>query len=68
MAIKPTGEVVELAQVVQSEPPPALAAAPALVAENRLPDTASSLPFVALCGLLALIGAFGVRVASKRIL
>jgi hypothetical protein len=67
MAIKPTGEAVELAQVVQSEPPAALAAEPTLVAKNRLPDTASSLPLVALCGLLALIGAFSIRVATKRI-
>jgi hypothetical protein len=67
MAIRPTGEAVELAQVVQSEPPAALAAEPTLVAKNRLPDTASSLPLVALCGLLALIGAFSIRVATKRI-
>jgi hypothetical protein len=67
MAIRPTGEAVELAQVVQSEPPAALAAEPTLVAKNRLPDTASSLPLVALCGLLALVGAFSIRVASKRI-
>jgi hypothetical protein len=67
IAVKPTGEVVELAQVVQSEPPTAAAAAPALVAENKLPDTASSFPLIALCGLLALIGAFSVQVVSKRI-
>ena len=67
IAVKPTGEVVELAQVIQSEPPTAAAAAPALVAENKLPDTASSFPLIALCGLLALVGAFGVQVVSRRI-
>jgi hypothetical protein len=68
MAIKPSGEVVELTQVVQSEPPTKVAAAPTQVArvtENKLPDTASSLPLIALCGLLALGGAFGVRAVRK---
>jgi hypothetical protein len=68
MAIKPTGEVVEIAQVVQVAPPTRVAAAPApvLVAENKLPDTASSLPLIALCGLLALGGALTVRSIRKR--
>jgi hypothetical protein len=66
MAVRPTGEVVELAQVIQSEPPPEAAAAPAaLVAENRLPETGSSLPLIALCGLLALGSAFGIRAVRK---
>ncbi len=66
MAVRPTGEVVELAQVIQSEPPPEAAAAPAtLVDENRLPETGSSLPLIALCGLLALGSAFGIRAVRK---
>jgi hypothetical protein len=73
MGIKPTGEVVELAQVIQTTPPtPArVAASPAqatLVANNKkLPDTSSSLPLIALCGLLALGGAFSLRSVAARI-
>jgi hypothetical protein len=74
VAIKPTGEVVEIAQVIQTtpQPPTTVAAAPAqaavLVAENKLPATASSLPLVALCGLLAIGSAFGVRAMRKQTL
>jgi hypothetical protein len=71
MAVKPTGEVVEIAQVIQTEPAPVQVAAspvePTLVAENRLPDTASSLPLIALFGLLALAGALTVRSIEKRV-
>jgi hypothetical protein len=70
MAIKPTGETVEVAQVIQTEPVPAaattVAAAPNYPAE--LPATASSLPLIALCGLLALGGAFGIRSMRKQTL
>jgi hypothetical protein len=69
MAIKPSGEVVELAQVIQTEPPATVAAAPEQatpVAENKLPGTASSLPLIALCGLLALGGAFSIRSIKRR--
>lgn len=70
MAIKPTGEEVELAQVVT--PPPAHE----LVAETTeptqlakaLPTTASPLPLIVLFGLLALGGASALRLAQKRIL
>ena len=71
MAIKPTGEEVEMAEVVT--PPPAAeaaaveAAAPVVVAENTLPKTASPLPMIALFGLLALGGAFAVRSAARRL-
>jgi len=63
VAIQPTGEQVEIAQVVQA--PPAQAA-PALVAVNKLPDTASSMPLIALFGLLALGGALTIRSVRKR--
>jgi len=69
VAVRPTGEVVEMAQVVQSAPPATVAAAPAQVAQvadNTLPDTASSLPLIALCGLLALGGALTIRSMRKR--
>ncbi|MEP6962345.1 MAG: hypothetical protein ABI995_09705, partial [Acidobacteriota bacterium] len=74
-AVRPTGEFVELAQVIP--PPPAaakqVAAAPAqaapapvLLAQNtKLPETGSSLPLIALCGLLALGGALTIRSISK---
>lgn len=72
LAVKPTGETVELAQVIQTTPPPAVAVAaappPAQVAVNRLPDTASQLPLIAMCGLLALVGALTIRSLSKRVL
>jgi MYXO-CTERM domain-containing protein len=67
-AINPTGEEVQLAQVVT--PPPAeaeVAAAPApQEADRALPKTASSLPMIGLFGLLALGGAFALRMTSKR--
>ena len=71
MAVQPTGETVELAQVIQSEPAEttvaaAPAAAPTYPAE--LPATGSSLPLIALCGLLALGGAFAVRSIKQRTL
>jgi len=78
MAIKPTGEDVQLAQVVT--PPPAQiqiaqaqtrAIAPAtpvaIEAENRLPATASTLPLIGLLGLMALGGAFAVRAFARRL-
>lgn len=65
IAVRPTGEEVEVAQVVQSEPRETVAAAPIQVADNTLPATASSLPLIALCGLLALGGAFSVRAMRK---
>jgi hypothetical protein len=61
MAIKPSGEEVQLAEVVT--PPPA---AEELVAQT-LPATASPLPLIALFGLLALGGAFVVRAAARRL-
>ncbi len=70
MAIKPTGEEVQLAEVVT--PPPAQTevamtepATPA--SEKKLPATASLLPLIMLCGLLALGSALVLRVAEKRI-
>jgi|HubBroStandDraft_4_1064222.scaffolds.fasta_scaffold37726_2 hypothetical protein len=84
-AIKPTGEEVQLAEVVtppaELTAPPAevaaplaeVAAAPAEVtaatstADRTLPSTASSLPLLALFGLLALGSALALRVAEKRV-
>ena len=68
IAVKPTGEEVEVAQVIQSEPSPA-ATATAAAAPNypaELPATGSSLPLIALSGLLALGGALSLRSIRKR--
>jgi LPXTG-motif cell wall-anchored protein len=65
MAIQPTGEEVQIAQVVT--PPPAT-----LLAQNEpvrhLPATGSSLPLVALFGMLALAGALGLSLIQRRAL
>lgn len=71
-AIKPTGEEVELAQVVTPPPAAELTQSPAPVqtAQNRpetLPQTASPLPLMGLLGILALAGASLVGFAQKRI-
>jgi hypothetical protein len=71
MAVQPTGETVELAQVIQSEPAATTVAAAPAAAPNspaELPATGSSLPLIALCGLLALGGAFAVRSIKQRTL
>jgi hypothetical protein len=60
VAVQPTGEVVEVAQVVQAEPiVVAQAAAPAPA--PTLPATASGLPLIALSGLLALGAALAIK-------
>jgi hypothetical protein len=56
-AYQPTGDEVMLAEVVTPPPPAEMAAAAPL----PLPKTASNLPLVALCGLLALGGALFLR-------
>jgi hypothetical protein len=67
-AVAPTGDPVELAQVV--EPPPAVAADPEPVAQapaaDPLPKTASPLPLIALIGLLTIGAGFAISVFSKR--
>jgi len=65
MAIQPSGDEVQLSEVVT--PPPAPAAAPDDSADRKLPATASTLPLMALLGLLALGGAFAFRIAERRV-
>lgn len=60
LAIQPTGEEVELAQVVTP--------LPVVTAQAELPHSASPLPLIALFGLLALVGAFVLRLTQKRVL
>jgi len=73
VAVKPTGEEVEVATVVT--PPPAaelkpdVAPAPAPApAAPKLPQTESPLPLIALLGLLASGGAWALRLVQKRVL
>ena len=67
-AVRPSGEEVEIAQVVTPPPAETLVAqnTPAPAAEPELPKTASPLPLIALLGLLALAGALTLRVVEKR--
>jgi hypothetical protein len=51
VAVKPTGEEVELAQVVQSPPPAEIAVTKPAPLPEKLPDTASPLPLIGLIGL-----------------
>jgi hypothetical protein len=63
VAVKPSGEEVEVAQVVQTAP----AVEVAELAPAALPATASSLPLMALFGLLAMFGALALGLLQKRI-
>ena len=66
-AVRPSGEEVEIAEVVTAPPAAEVAqAAAAPAAEPKLPTTASPLPLIALLGLLALGGALTLRVVEKR--
>ncbi|HEY1204112.1 MAG: hypothetical protein ABSH46_23405 [Bryobacteraceae bacterium] len=70
MAAQPTGETVELAQVVTPPPaePVAVKAEPVQVAAAQLPKTGSELPLIELLGLLAMGGAWTLRLVQKRLL
>ena len=67
MAIKPTGEEVQLAEVVTT-PPAEIAPVQtaASTTPEELPKTASELPLIALLGLLALGGALTLRLVQKH--
>jgi hypothetical protein len=64
IAVKPTGEEVEVAQVIQSAPAPAVEAADQK--PDALPETASPLPLIALFGLLAMSGALALGMLEKH--
>jgi hypothetical protein len=67
LAVQPTGEDVELSQVVTAPPTEALVAtneAPAA----ELPKTASPMPLIGLFGLLALGAAFSLKLVRSRVL
>jgi len=69
VAVQPTGEDVELAQVVTPPPAPEPIVAQAEPAQPAatLPATASSLPLIALFGFLALGLAWALRLVQKRV-
>jgi hypothetical protein len=64
MAIRPTGEEVELAAAVT---PPPVAAAAATEPAKTLPSTGSPLPTIAMFGMLALFGGFALRTTARRL-
>ena len=70
MAVQPSGEPVQLAQVVT--PPPAevevATATPVAVPQTTLPATAGTMPLIALFGLLALGGALAIRSLRTTVL
>ncbi len=63
-AVQPSGQEVEVAQVVT--PPPDLPTV-AELPEPSLPKTASPFPLIGLFGLLALGGAFALRSVASRV-
>lgn len=65
-AVKPTGEVVPMAAVVELPPEVAAAKPVKVAAAQRLPQTASLLPLVGLIGLLSLGAGFALSAISKR--
>jgi hypothetical protein len=65
MAIKPTGEEVQVAEVVT--PPPAGTEVAQTLPEQSLPKTASPMPLIGLLGLLSLGGAFAARAVGSRL-
>jgi len=67
MAVQPTGQEVELAQVV-TPPPAAEPVQPVQVAAAELPKTASAFPLIALLGLLSLGAAWTLGLVQKRAL
>jgi len=63
-AVKPTGEVVAMTEVVELPPAQAVAAATQQPA-TALPHTASPLPLLALIGLLSLVAGLALSAVSK---
>jgi len=62
LAVTPTGEDAQIAEVVSAPPEEQLVAT-----ATELPKTASPLPLIGLFGLLALGAAFGLKVARARV-
>jgi hypothetical protein len=67
MAVKPTGEQVELAAVVTAPPVEMPVATTTRPVTDALPATASTLPLICLIGLISLCGALSLRPITKRV-
>jgi hypothetical protein len=68
MAIQPSGEEVQVAEVVTSPPAEAMAAPVQTAAmPAQLPATADTLPLLALIGLLLVVGGLGLRSILHRV-
>ena len=65
LAVKPTGEDVQIAEVVTAPPAEVLVATNAAPVE--LPKTASPMPLIGLFGLLALGAAFSLKFVRTRV-
>jgi hypothetical protein len=65
-AVKPTGEVVAMTEVVEAPPVQIAAAVPTREPEKSLPKTASPLPLLGLIGLLSLGAGFALLGFPKR--
>jgi hypothetical protein len=66
VAVKPTGEEVAVAEVIETTPASAPVAIMAQAEPRTLPHTASSMPLVALTGLLTLCAGFALLIVMKR--
>jgi hypothetical protein len=66
-AVKPTGEVVAMTEVVEAPPVQTAAAVPTPEPEKSLPKTASLLPLLGLIGLLSLGAGFALLGLPKRL-
>ena len=64
MAIQPSGNEVQLADVVTA--PPVVVAVEPTAPLTTLPATGSSMPLIGLLGMLALAGAIGLGIAQRR--
>ena len=70
LAIKPTGEEVQIAEVVTAPPDETQVTAPAAAdpaPAETLPATSSSLPLIGMFGLIGLVGAFAARAVANRL-
>jgi hypothetical protein len=67
MAFRPTGETVQMAEVVTAPPAEAQADLPSAAPIRMLPATASNLTLLGLLGFMALAAAFAIRATAARL-
>ena len=66
LAVKPTGEDLQIAEVVTAPPAEVQVAQNEAPVAAELPKTASPMPLIGLLGLLALGAAFSLKLARTR--